>query len=560
MKKRFLSLVLAFIMVALLVPMMSASASIPVRNRAIVFPYLHSGRDWDASFTHTSNVFTEFDITVEDTHVLEVGPWPRSDTMWIGNFNTCVILLRPTNPTERALPVTIESFAIGPKGEEDVKITDEQFWAGGQWWNDRPGTNTFFGGALTLSSTGFVNDGTLANQNLTIHRFVVADMPNTVNVDTHGNSAGVSPTLGPINEGEYVTVTIRVGEAPGPVYGDVNGDGLINASDTTMLRRYVAAVAGGNRAAFLDDNPFFNIINADVNGDKVIDSNDVTHLRRYLAATNAGDVRLGPPPPTRPDPPIAVRGTDRLIAITYDDGPCTNITPQVLDNLAKHTDRHGNKPRVTFYVVGGRINGATLPLLQRMINEGHDVDNHSNTHNTFGGVGGGGAGLPAITTTAAAIANINACSEAIFKATGFWPWSFRPPFFEAHGHMNTVSAHADTIKAPGQNALHFIFGAFLDTNDWQTGTGAGLGNMVMGWARNGHSSLGSGNGAHGGIVLFHDLYQWTADAVDHFVPQMMELGYVFVTVRQLFEMQGAPNGPPVFTGGNRTHHFRGSWF
>jgi RHS repeat-associated protein len=82
-----------------------------------------------------------------------------------------------------------------------------------------------------------------------------------------------------------------------PPYGDVNGDGVIDAADVTMLRSYIAARAGNEDtyAAFLAANPNFNRANADVNGDGFINSADVTQLRRYLAATVPATVQLGAP-------------------------------------------------------------------------------------------------------------------------------------------------------------------------------------------------------------------------------------------------------------------------
>jgi hypothetical protein len=75
-------------------------------------------------------------------------------------------------------------------------------------------------------------------------------------------------------------------------YGDVNGDGFINAADVTILRRFIAA---GNPEPFTEA-PSFIRANADANGDGRIDSEDVTLLRRYLSAANPTTVPLGPQP------------------------------------------------------------------------------------------------------------------------------------------------------------------------------------------------------------------------------------------------------------------------
>jgi uncharacterized repeat protein (TIGR02543 family) len=72
------------------------------------------------------------------------------------------------------------------------------------------------------------------------------------------------------------------------LYGDVDGDGVIDAADVTLLRRYIAAE---NKDMFLIENPRFNRDNADVNGDGFIGPDDVALLRMYIAGF---DVVLGP--------------------------------------------------------------------------------------------------------------------------------------------------------------------------------------------------------------------------------------------------------------------------
>jgi PKD repeat protein len=76
-----------------------------------------------------------------------------------------------------------------------------------------------------------------------------------------------------------------------PDYGDVNGDGVINAADITLLRRYIAAT---DKEEFRENNKTFVPENADANGDGVIDTADVTLLRKHLTATNPATVPLGP--------------------------------------------------------------------------------------------------------------------------------------------------------------------------------------------------------------------------------------------------------------------------
>lgn len=72
---------------------------------------------------------------------------------------------------------------------------------------------------------------------------------------------------------------------------------------------------------------------------------------------------------------VLLRGqADRpLLALTFDDGPDPETTPQVLSLLAQY------KARATFFVIGERA--AQHPsLIARIWAEGHQVENHSHRH------------------------------------------------------------------------------------------------------------------------------------------------------------------------------------
>jgi peptidoglycan/xylan/chitin deacetylase (PgdA/CDA1 family) len=59
----------------------------------------------------------------------------------------------------------------------------------------------------------------------------------------------------------------------------------------------------------------------------------------------------------------------RAVALTFDDGPHRQITPQLLDVLAEH------RARATFFLIGERILG-NEPIVARIAAEGHEIANH----------------------------------------------------------------------------------------------------------------------------------------------------------------------------------------
>ncbi|WP_233098668.1 polysaccharide deacetylase family protein [Aureibaculum flavum] len=69
--------------------------------------------------------------------------------------------------------------------------------------------------------------------------------------------------------------------------------------------------------------------------------------------------------------------TKKQVAITFDDGPNSEFTPQVLSVLKKYNSK------ASFFCIGNRIEKHPK-LVQQIVAEGHVVGNHSYSHsNTF---------------------------------------------------------------------------------------------------------------------------------------------------------------------------------
>lgn len=120
------------------------------------------------------------------------------------------------------------------------------------------------------------------------------------------------------------------------------------------------------------------------------------------------------------------RTPDRVVALTFDDGPHPVQTPLVLDVLA----RHG--VRAAFFVVGEKAR-AHPEVVRRMADEGHLVGNHTDSHLAW---------FPVMSASRMR-GEMRACSDAIEEATGSKPVWFRPPF----GVTNPTVARA--VKAGG---------------------------------------------------------------------------------------------------------------
>lgn len=64
------------------------------------------------------------------------------------------------------------------------------------------------------------------------------------------------------------------------------------------------------------------------------------------------------------------------VLLTFDDGPNSELTPKVLDTLKKH------EVKALFFVIGERAT-ETPELIKRILSEGHQIGNHTQSHNVF---------------------------------------------------------------------------------------------------------------------------------------------------------------------------------
>ena len=66
----------------------------------------------------------------------------------------------------------------------------------------------------------------------------------------------------------------------------------------------------------------------------------------------------------------------KKICLTFDDGPHEVFTPIILDILKQYNIK------ATFFIVGDRVSD-NKDIIKRIIDEGHDIGNHSYNHECF---------------------------------------------------------------------------------------------------------------------------------------------------------------------------------
>jgi peptidoglycan/xylan/chitin deacetylase (PgdA/CDA1 family) len=101
---------------------------------------------------------------------------------------------------------------------------------------------------------------------------------------------------------------------------------------------------------------------------------------------------------------------NKVIYLTFDDGPTPKITDWVLNELNKY------KAKATFFCLGKNV--VNYPeLTTRIVEEGHAVGNH--TYNHIKGLN---------SSTAEYLSDVIYAEKAIFKITKTKPNLFRPPY------------------------------------------------------------------------------------------------------------------------------------
>lgn len=188
----------------------------------------------------------------------------------------------------------------------------------------------------------------------------------------------------------------------------------------------------------------------------------------------------------------------KVIALTFDDGPNTTTTVQMLDVLEKHG------VVASFFLVGSNINEITAPIVKRAYDMGCEIANHSVSHSNMSSM-----------TVEEMLTETQTVSDRVQEITGEPTRFFRPPYIAVSGTM------FENINMP------FICGYGVE-DYLATVSADDRYNSVMEKAKD------------GAIILLHDSAGnfMTVEAVDRLIPALQAQGYVFVTVSQLFDAKG----------------------
>lgn len=195
--------------------------------------------------------------------------------------------------------------------------------------------------------------------------------------------------------------------------------------------------------------------------------------------------------------PATLDPNKNYISLTFDDGPNPQTTPRILDILKEKA------VKATFFMLGQNVVNNEA-IVKRVLDEGHEVANHSYSHPQLTSIDGERVKQEVQNT-----------DKAIYHATGKISTDFRPPYGAVNSYVAAI------INKP-------IIQWSVDSHDWKSHNV----NKIIQRINNTKSN--------GGILLMHDIHQETVAALPAVIDHLREDGYEIIPSKQLLGNKGLP--------------------
>lgn len=196
--------------------------------------------------------------------------------------------------------------------------------------------------------------------------------------------------------------------------------------------------------------------------------------------------------------PVTARADtgEKLVALTFDDGPHKTLTPKLLDGLDELD------ATVTFFMLG-QYAESYPDIVRRAYDSGHEIANHSYNHPVLSGQGYSGTKWQVETTNAALDVACGVGTKHLL----------RPPYGDHNSEVR---------RGAGMPLILWS----VDTNDWQYRYYSHVYNYIV------------NNAYDGAIILCHDIHSSTIPAALDAIRTLQARGYEFVSVSELFRRKG----------------------
>lgn len=194
----------------------------------------------------------------------------------------------------------------------------------------------------------------------------------------------------------------------------------------------------------------------------------------------------------------------KLVAFAFDDGPVSWSENSTAMQILKTLEENGQ--HATFFYIGQNINESSKQEIQYAKQIGCEIGNHTWTH-------------PYLTqlTEEEVKEEVEKTRAKLEEITGISSFLLRLPY------LNYNQKVLDEVNVP-------CISCSVDTQDWNNGTYDSVVERMLSAEENGT--------LENAIILMHEHYSYTAEAVAYLVPYLLDNGYQIVSVSELAAVKG----------------------
>lgn len=283
--------------------------------------------------------------------------------------------------------------------------------------------------------------------------------------------------------------------------GDVNGDGKVDATDISALTDFLLA-----KTETIEGD-------ANINGDGVLNIFDLAMLRRTVLSPSSDE-------PGNSEDGVDISWIDPskpMVAISFDDGAvgtAENSSSMRILNALNNSGFHS-----TFFYVGNWTQGSDKEAeVKKAYSMGMEIANHTVSH-------------PDLTQKSdSEIRNeYDGCAQTLKNIIGTDPSPLlRLPYLAVNDNVKSVLSDVPMITCS------------IDTQDWNGATKDQMVSKIK-------SAMSDGS-LDGAIVLAHETYDTTAEAMEELCPYLKSQGWQVVSISEMFAVKGKTlQGGQVYT-------------
>ena len=182
-----------------------------------------------------------------------------------------------------------------------------------------------------------------------------------------------------------------------------------------------------------------------------------------------------------------------VVALTFDDGP-SKYTKDIINTLKV------NNVNATFFVLGNKVE-IYKDIISESIKNGNEIGNHSYNHKWLSKL-----------STNELLDQINKTQDILKSTVNYTPTCFRPTYGSVNNRIRKNIDLSITLWT-------------VDTKDWKIKNADRIVEKAL------------KNIEDGDIILMHDIFERSSEALKKLIPKLKEQGYQFVTISELEEVK-----------------------